>query len=105
MAEEKEKTVSHISLTLEELCDLCETTPDFVHELIAYGTVEPESFISERLIFDVKQLDRVKSILRLQHDLEVNLPGAALAIDLLDQIDQLNFQMRLLVYHLIFTSK
>jgi chaperone modulatory protein CbpM len=35
-------------------------------------------------------------VLRLQHDLEINLAGAALAMDLMDQIDQLKAQVELL---------
>jgi hypothetical protein len=31
----------------------------------------------------------VRRALRLQHDLELNLPGAALALELLDEIERL----------------
>jgi chaperone modulatory protein CbpM len=32
---------------------------------------------------------RVRTVVRLQRDLGVNLPGAALALELLDRIDEL----------------
>ena len=35
-------------------------------------------------------------VIRLQHDLRVNLAGAALALDLLDEIDQLRARLRAL---------
>ena len=34
-------------------------------------------------------MTRIQRVIRLQHDFEVNLPGAALALDLLEEIERL----------------
>jgi chaperone modulatory protein CbpM len=83
-------------LSLEELCETCHITPRFICELVEYGTLEPRGVSIEMWRFDTGHLRRIQRVLRLQHDLEINLAGAALAIDLMDQIDQLKAQVALL---------
>lgn len=48
------------------------------------------------LRFDMQDVRRIRRLLRLQHDLEVNIAGAALAIDLMEQIEELKVQVELL---------
>lgn len=94
-----------LDLNLDELCRSCHVTPDFIYELIEYGAIQPRGYSMESWRFDALQLRRVRRILRLQHDLEVNLPGAALAIDLMDQIEELKSQADLLKKHLFSSYK
>ncbi|MCD6039108.1 MAG: cbpM [Gammaproteobacteria bacterium] len=83
-------------LSLEELCETCHITPDFICELIEYGTLEPQSVALKTWRFNARHLQRIQRVLRLQHDLEINLAGAALAVDLMDQIDRLKEKIELL---------
>lgn len=79
-------------LSLEELCRVCQVTPDFLQELIAYGVIEPhiEGF------FDAQHLRRVRIVRHLQQDLEVNLAGAALVLDLMGQIEEMRAKIEVL---------
>lgn len=86
-------------LSLDELCEACQITPDFIIELIEYGSIEPKGVSVESWRFDMQQLRRIRQVLRLQHDLEVNLAGAILAIDLMDRIEELQTQVELLKKH------
>lgn len=83
-------------LSLEELCETCQITTSFICELVEYGTLEPKGVSIDAWRFDTRHLQRIQRVLRLQHDLEINLAGAALAMDLMDQIDQLKAQVELL---------
>jgi len=83
-------------LSLEELCETCHITPKFICELVEYGTLEPKGVALETWRFDTRHLQRIQRVLRLQHDLEINMAGAALAIDLMDQIEKLQAQIELL---------
>jgi len=83
-------------LSLEELCETCHITPDFICELIEYGTLEPKGIALETWRFDTRHLQRIQRVLRLQHDLGINMAGAALAMDLMDQIEKLQAQIELL---------
>lgn len=87
-------------LSLEELCISCHITPDFICELIEYGTLEPKGISVENWRFTAYHLSRIQRVLRLQQGLEVNLAGAVLAIDLMDQIERLQAQVELLEKHL-----
>jgi chaperone modulatory protein CbpM len=81
-------------ISLEELCR-CSTVQRT--ELVTYveeGIIEPAEggASSERPAqwqFHVSSIRRVRTVVRLQRDLGVNLPGAALAVELLDRIDEL----------------
>lgn len=80
-------------LTLDELCQACDVTPDFIQELIQFGAIEP---IDYSFRFNAQHLRRIRRVIHLQQDLEVNLAGAALAVDLMDQIEDLQTQVELL---------
>ncbi|VVC75310.1 Chaperone modulatory protein CbpM [Aquicella siphonis] len=77
------------SLTLEELCSICQISPDTVQEFIAYEIIHPAQSRRDQPLFGLAELQRVKTALRLQHDLEVNMAGVALVLDLLDEMESL----------------
>lgn len=85
------ETVREVSF--EELCAICHITPDFVIELVAYGTIEPHGNSAANWSFDSKQLHVIRTAIRLQQDLEVNHAGIALAIDLLRQMEELQMEL------------
>jgi chaperone modulatory protein CbpM len=82
------------SLTLDELCEACHITPEFVVELVHYGVVDIEDI--KHPVFNGYQLQRIRRLLRLQRDLEVNLAGAILAVELLEQIEAMERKIRYL---------
>jgi len=77
------------ALNLQELCETCQISSNFAYELLEYGILQPVGEHPDEWQFDLKQLHRVKTTLRLHHDLEINLAGIALILDLLDEIDNL----------------
>ncbi|WHZ12017.1 MAG: Chaperone-modulator protein CbpM [Burkholderiaceae bacterium] len=81
-------------LTLTELCRACAAQADFIHELIAEGAIEPAGPGPEQWRFTGVQLRHVSVAVRLQRDLGVNVAGAALALQLLDEIDTLRERLR-----------
>ena len=90
-------TVEEIAeLSFDEVCAACQVSPDFVMELIAYGTIEPEGFSTETWRFDATHIHTIRTAMHLHHDLEVNHAGIALAIDLINQIEELRTGLDLL---------
>ena len=77
-----------VELTLPELCSLCGVTEELVVEIVGEGIVEP-SGVRGQWRFSGIAIARVQRVVRLQRDFGVNLPGAALVLDLLDQLEQL----------------
>lgn len=80
-------------LSLEELCRLCRAEEDLVVEMVREGVVEVASTRHDRWVFSGAAVSRVRTAIRLQRDLDVNLPGAALALELLDEIERLRNRM------------
>lgn len=75
-------------LSLAEFCRRCSLPAEQVLPLVEYGIVEPIETRSThiRWQFTNNSVLRAQTALRLQRDLELNLAGAALALELLDEI-------------------
>lgn len=74
---------------VSEICTLCGVDVELIEEMVGEGVLIPEGSSPENWRFDGMAIKRIQVTLRLQNDLRVNLPGAALALDLLDELDEL----------------
>jgi chaperone modulatory protein CbpM len=82
------------ALTLEQLCRACAVQSDFVLSLLEEGVAQPLAGQQpESWRFSEVQVRRVSVAWRLQRDLGVNPAGAALALQLLDEIETLRAQL------------
>lgn len=79
----------HIEFTLVELCRITGASSDDFVRWVEEGAFEPQGARVEEWRFSGTCLRRAITAQRLTNDLEVNAPGVALALDLLDQIDAL----------------
>ena len=57
-----------------------------INQMVQEGVLEPVGGSREQWRFGVSSIRRVRTAVRLQRDLGVNLAGAALALELLDRI-------------------
>jgi len=76
-------------VSVADLCRSCTVETQTISMLVAEGILEPRGSDFEHWRFSVSSLRRVKTVIHLQRDLGVNLAGAALALDLLDRIAEL----------------
>lgn len=83
-----------VELTLAELCCACQVSAERVFELVQEGIVEPQGRNPAQWRFRGVSVCRVRSALRLERDLGVNVAGAALALDLLEEIEALRRRLR-----------
>jgi chaperone modulatory protein CbpM len=85
-------------LTLTELSHVCAVQTGYIIELVDEGLVTPDIATEENepqhWRFSGAQIRRARTAMRLQSDLGVNLAGAALALQLLDEIENLRAQVR-----------
>jgi len=81
-------------LTLADLCRACDVHAEVIADMVDYGIIEPCSVSTGRWQFSGGCLWRVTTVVRLQRDLEVNLAGAALALDLLEELRDLRRQTK-----------
>jgi chaperone modulatory protein CbpM len=75
--------------SLPELCRMCAVERQLVLEIVAEGIVEPSGEAPDAWRFSGIAVARVQRVIRLQQDFEVNLAGAALALELLEEIERL----------------
>jgi len=81
-------------ITVTELCEVCAVEYALIAELVEEGVLDPLCGPSDETHFQITSVRRIRTIVRLQQDLGVNLAGAALALELLERIDELQRQLR-----------
>ena len=83
-------------LTLSEVCRACAVQAEFIVELVEEGVLVPVGREPHRWRFTGVHLRRATVAVRLQRDLGVNIAGAALALQLLDEVERLKAQIRVM---------
>ncbi|HEY3698821.1 MAG TPA: chaperone modulator CbpM [Spongiibacteraceae bacterium] len=88
--------------TLSEICERCGVHAEIIIEMVEYGIVAPvdEQTNNNRWQFSVDSLARLHRAQRLRQDLELNLAGLALSLELLDRIDTLQQEVKSLKHQL-----
>ena len=81
-------------ITLVQLCQTCRVEAETVEALVEHGILAPSGKRGSHWCFTAASVKRTQIALRLQRDLDVNLPGAALALELLERIDALEARLR-----------
>lgn len=83
-----------VLLTLVELCQACNAKVEHVQEWVIEGVLEPIGESPQEWRFKGDSLRRAQLAWRLSHDLDINPPGVALALDLLDEIATLRARLQ-----------
>jgi chaperone modulatory protein CbpM len=78
-----------VTLTIHEVCEVCGIEETRVLAMISEGIAEPLDTAATTPKFTGIAVTRLMTACRLQRDLDVNLAGAALALELLDEISAL----------------
>ena len=76
-------------VNFEELCHVTELSSNVIIEVVEHGIVEPEGNDPENWVFNAQMVIVTKKACRLHRDLGLDWPGTALAIALLDEVEQL----------------
>jgi len=76
-------------LTLSDLCRACCQHAEWIVQLVEEGILEPAGRNPAQWRFSGTSLQKAHIAMRLQRDLEINLAGVALALDLMDEIESL----------------
>ncbi len=84
------------SLGFVELLSCTQVERTYVIEMVDIGLLEPQGAAVEQWKFASRDLRRLRSAQRLINDLGVNLAGAAVILDLIEQRDYLLKRVRML---------
>lgn len=100
MQAKTEKTLSgelfddSTEITIVELCRVCSVDTALVEDLIEEGVLQPVGTSKGAPLFPYSSVRRTRMVVRMQRDLGVNLPGAAVALDLIERIHALQRRSR-----------
>lgn len=78
-----------VTFTLTEFCQVCGVQREMVVEMVEEGVIEPAASADTEWLFYGQSLVRAQAALRLVRDLDLNWPGAALVLDLLEELERL----------------
>jgi chaperone modulatory protein CbpM len=76
-------------LSVEELSHLCAVDRTYIVELVDEGVLSVMHVEATEWRFSGAALRRARTALRLQRDLEINLPGVALVLELMEELERL----------------
>lgn len=83
-----------LTLTTVELGRAVHVNEASIELWVSEGVLQPSGASREQWRFSGRALSRVRVAMRLTRDLELNSSGVALALDLLDEIESLEAQLR-----------
>jgi chaperone modulatory protein CbpM len=90
----------HTVIGISELTRVCGISTDEVRIMVGEGMLHPLGAEPRQWRFSGVEVRRARRAMRLQHDLELNLAGTALALDLLDEIERMRERLACLEQYL-----
>ena len=80
--------------SVEQVCHLCEISLERVVAFVEFGVLKPVGHVPEEWIFPPHALMQTRRAVRLQRDLDLEMPGLALALDLLEEVGELRREIQ-----------
>jgi chaperone modulatory protein CbpM len=87
------------SFSFVEVCHKYHIPEELLIELIEQGLFTHQSMNIKQITLSQKELKKIEKAFRLHRDLEINLPGVALALELLDEIEKMRHELDILRRH------
>lgn len=81
-------------MTLAELARACRAAEEEVHVWVVEGVLQPSGSSPPEWRFTGASLRRARLAVTLTREMEINAPGVALALDLMDEIEALKAALR-----------
>ncbi len=86
------------TFTFVEVCQRCHLSEEVLIDWLEHGLLGDDYCSSsfDEVQFDHQMIDRILTAYRLQNDLEVNLQGAILILELLDEMAKMQDKLAIL---------
>jgi chaperone modulatory protein CbpM len=85
-----------VQLDMAEFCEATDLSDVYVIEIVEHGILEPQGTVPQDWRFSDYELVLAKRAAKLRRDLELEWEGVALAMDLLEEVQQLRAENRML---------
>ncbi len=87
------------TISFYEVCHKYNISEELLSEMVEQGLFPNQPSDKDRIALDQKALRRLEAAFRLHKDLGINLPGVALALDLLEEIEKMHKELEILRKH------
>jgi len=87
------------TISFTEVCHKYNIPKELLIEMMEEGLFPNQPTEPEQIALDQKALRRIESAFRLHRDLGINLPGVALAIELLEELEKMHKELDILYKH------
>ena len=88
-----------IDISFTQVCHLYHIPEEVLIELLEYGLFNEVTQPTKQVAFNPSMLNRIQSARRLQDDLDVNLPGVVLILELRDELERMRNELNILRHH------
>ena len=78
-----------VQLDMAEFCEATDLSDVYVIEIVEHGILEPQGAQLKDWVFNDYELTLAKRAAKLRRDLDLEWEGVALALDLLEEVQQL----------------
>jgi len=85
-----------VQLDMEEFCEVTDLSAAYVIEIVEHGILEPQGNGPGNWRFTDYEVAVAKRAIKLRRDLELEWEGVALALDLLEEVQQLRAENQML---------
>ncbi|SET61003.1 chaperone modulator CbpM [Pseudomonas graminis] len=83
-------------IDMQELCEVVDLPAAFVIEIVEHGILEPQGRQPDEWLFDSAALSIARRAVKLHHELQMEWDGVALALDLLEELEEVRAENRML---------
>lgn len=84
----------NIFYTTQAICSSHDLTKEIITEMVSWGIADPRGAKPEKWLFSHSDFERIGCATRFSKELEINIPGAALALDLLDELEKIRKEVQ-----------
>jgi len=89
-------TSLYVQLDMKSFCQAVDIAPAFVIEIVEHGIVEPQGRTPDDWLFDEQAPAIARRAAKLHRDLALEWEGVALALELLEEVQQLRSENAML---------
>lgn len=80
---------TNIYYTTQAVCTAHKLTEEMIAEMVSWGIADPKGSQPGKWLFSHDDFERIGCATRFSKEFEINIGGAALALELLDELDRI----------------